>query len=88
MLVESNYLDRVMFPFQELRQLLLSTHLVVVQICTITDADHLSPDALVGRSSTLAGQTTTSPLSAALPFHLTPYLRQGQAIHAPTRDLG
>jgi hypothetical protein len=85
-LVEYNYLDRVMFPFQQLRQLPFFTHLVVLQVCNITDADYLSPDALVGSSSTLAGQKTTSPLSAVLPFRLVSCLRH--AIRVPTRDLG
>ena len=49
-----------MFPFQELRRLPSSSndsnHPVVLRVSNITNADHLSPDALVGSSRTLAGQ--------------------------------
>jgi hypothetical protein len=62
-LVEYNYLDRVMFPFK-------SCDSFVLQVCNITETDHLSPDGLVGGSSTLTGQKTTSPLTV---FHFSPH---------------
>jgi hypothetical protein len=57
-----------MFPFQELRQLPSSSngsnHPVVLQVCNITNADHLSPDALVGSSPILAGQNDYKSISS------------------------
>jgi hypothetical protein len=73
-LVEYNYLDRVVFPFQELRQLPVSSYrLVVLRFCNITDAGHRSPDALVRDSAAYppwGDKKTTSLLPV---FHFSPH---------------
>jgi hypothetical protein len=71
------YLDGIVFPFPELRRLLLSSnHLVELRLCNITDAGYFSPHALVSGLSALLGLTrleihfhrsTTIPQSAADP---------------------
>lgn len=53
--LQNVYLDGIVFPFPELRQLLLSSnHLVEIRLCNITDAGYFSPHALVSGLSALA----------------------------------
>jgi hypothetical protein len=52
--LQNVYLDGIVFPFPELRRLLLSTdRLVELHLCNITDAGYFSPDALVAALSSL-----------------------------------
>jgi hypothetical protein len=53
--LQNVYLDGIVFPFPELRRLLLSSnHLVELRLCNITDAGYFSSHALVSGLSSLA----------------------------------
>jgi hypothetical protein len=53
--LQNVYLDGIVFPFPELRRLLISSnHLVELRLCNITDAGYFSPHALVSGLSALA----------------------------------